>query len=128
MSVTDLIPVNDSALEWAWVSPSTYWQITKVQPAARVGRQAGQRFSYLQIEFTHMKSDGDRIIVEAFVQERDELLRLKAFLDAAVDLPVGVRIRAHTMEKAPWDHVTPRHSKLRFSSEKAIDGRSKEGL
>lgn len=97
---------------WAWDSPSPYWRVTKVQPVHRTGRQAISGFRMLLIEFSHVTKASNRIVVEAYVTNREDLSRLGSFLDAAVELPPGIRIRAHTVENAPWDHVTPRGQAL----------------
>jgi hypothetical protein len=93
----------ETAIEWSWQSPSKYWKVTKVQPAHQTGRRSFTRFVFLLIEFSHVKPNGDRIVVEAYIDSKENLLRLGPFLDAAVDIPPGIRIRANTIESVPWD-------------------------
>lgn len=99
----------DGEVEWSWRSPSSYWKVTRVQPAHMTGRQRRDQFMLLLIEFTHHKENGDRLVVETYVAKREEMARLKPFLDAAVELPDGIRLTVHTAKKAPWDAQTPRY-------------------
>lgn len=114
--MSDLVRYGDGGVarperevDWAWQSPSTYWTITRVQPTHQTGRRSFESYAMLLIEFTHFKENGDRIIMEAYVSRREELAQLKSFLDASVEIPEGIRIRTHTVKKAPWDDQTPRY-------------------
>lgn len=114
--MSDLVPYgenglqkSDSEIEWAWTSPSAYWKITRVQPTHQTGRRSFETYAMLLIEFTHHKASGDRIVMEAYVSKREEMLKLKDFLDASVEIPDGIRVRIHTAKKAPWDDQTPRY-------------------
>ena len=103
-----VVPAVPTEVEWQWDSPSSYWKVTSVQPAHQTGRR-GETYSLLLIQFTHHKPNGDRLLVEAYIRERSEMLSLKAFLDAAIELPENIRVRIHTVKKAPWDPHTPRY-------------------
>jgi hypothetical protein len=107
--MTDLVPYGNTEVEWSWQSPSRYWKVTRVQPTHQTGRRSYDSFRMLLIEFTHHKDNGDRIVIEAYVSKREEMVRLGPFLDASVEIPEGIRLSIHTAKKSPWDDQTPRY-------------------
>ena len=110
--MTDLVPSGGPTDLALLESPSLYWKIRKVEPAKQVGRQQGRTIDVLLIVFEHFRPDGSKIMLEATIDKAENLHRLKAFLDAAVELPLGVRVKAATVESAPWDGIKVRRFSL----------------
>lgn len=102
---TNIPAESRTEAEWAYQSPSRYWTIVYVAPVHQTGRMSSTLYKMLLIRFSHTEPNGDTIIVEVYVDSKEKLQRMGPFLDASVDLPTGVRIRAHTLEAAPWDEV-----------------------
>ena len=103
----DLVPYTASDGSIAHLqSPSPYWRIRKVEPTEQVSR-TNKTSKVLLIVWEHVRPNGDKIVVDTYVREREDLTRLKAFLDAAIELPPGIRVKVATLESAPWDVVKP---------------------
>lgn len=99
--------MDDSSLvAFVPVSPSGYWKIRTWEFSAVAQRHGGPKQG-MRIVFEHVRDDGDKIQAIVTVDRPQDLGTLLPFLDAARDLPAGIRLEAHTMERAPWDVIKP---------------------
>lgn len=63
----------------------------------------------LNLILEHEKANGEFVTVEVYVDVAWKMTELKPFLDAAQDLPDGIRIKLYVAEKVPWDRRPGRH-------------------
>jgi hypothetical protein len=108
--VTDLVPYQPSETDVALPeSPSALWRIVKAEPVSVAGRSHRNDKRMLNLVLEHEKASGEIVTVEVYVDATWKLSELRPFLDAAQDLPDGIRIKLYVAEKVWWDRRPGRH-------------------
>lgn len=106
--MTDLVPYQTSALTLP-ESPSAFWRVVRAEPVSVAGRSSRNTKRMLNLVLEHQKANGEYVTVEVYVDASWKLANLKPFLDAAQELPDGIRIKTYVAEKVPWDRRPGRH-------------------